>query len=449
MSVTNPFNKRGRGIDKIADWATQAGKAFSSGKSDYSNMPKRRKTTVSRGGGSRKRRAGGSRGAVSAFRLKTSAGSRSRGRGLKRFGKRFGRKGRKGTAVKRLFPKWFKTITSAISPSVVLGEYGQQISGNVLPTGNATGGMANNTIAYINQCNVFTHNKHLSLWDIQTCVDSILGIQNSGGGTNPLANAVKVYITSLTRKHIWKGALQGGTQELQFFQLTPRKDLPAFAANAGALATAPTITPSVTGDYGSGGTLISPVMWSRPFTDEGALVSTGGGYAGQKVRFNQNMVTPFMNPVLCSNFKIRPLKVRGPNGLSSMHRLQPGQECSYEGKYRGPHMVSLNKYDLTAAVNVGIANMWEVRKGMPVIFVIQRGAVAHDTTVNTEVVTAPVAVDYYQSFKYEFWKPTPVGKNTIYVTSGLPLVGGASSSSPGQVEEVDIVNATDTVVVAH
>lgn len=438
MSVTNPFRKRGRGADSIADWATQAGKAFASGKSDYSNMPKRRKATVSGRGGARKRRAGGSRGAVSAFRLKATAGSRSRGRGLKRFGKRFGRKvGRK--VGKLAFPKWFKALTAGIAPSEVLGEFGAQLSGNVLPQGNTTN-------RYINQCNVFTHWKHLGLWDITTAVDSIVGIAATGSGTSPLNNATRCYITNLTRRHLWKNAVQGGSQELQFYQLIPRRDMPI---QNGSIA--PVISPGVTGDYGTGGAQTNPTMWIQPFTDEGALVSSGGQYAGQKVRYNQNMVTPFMNPILTSNFKIKPLAVVGPNGKSSFQRLQPGQECSYEGKYRGPHMVSINKYDMMGNVNASVGALWEVRKGMPLIFVIQRGAVAHDSTTNTDVVTAPVSVDYYQTYKYEYWKPTPVGKNTIYVTTGVPIVPGGAPGAPvpAVVESVDIVNATDTVISAH
>lgn len=397
-------------------------------------MPKRgRKTAVSRGRSGSKRRNVGARAGSSAYRLKTTAGTR--GRRLKRFGRKF-KRGRKG--FKSLIPKWFITLTKGLPPTQVTGTFANRF----ITTAPVSGGtiLANNNEA------VWTHWKHLSLTDVQIALDAnpSLTTANSGGQTGSSFNAVKGYLTALCRKHTWRSALQGGEMELQFYQLIPRRDLPA-AINGAVL---PQISPAVTQVYETGGASGNPPpMYSRPFTDESAGVTLGGVYANQKIGSNQMMTTPFMSPLLTENFKIMPFKVQGPSGMASLHRLQPGQECFYEGKYRGPHMVSMNKYLLTGATAANINGTWEIRKGMPLIFCQARGTPSHDPSAtgtigaNQQVSLGPVAVDYFQGYRFNLWYPTPVKATTIFATTSA--LTNDTLGAP-VLNQVDVVNALDT-----
>lgn len=446
MSVTNPW-KRGRGVDTIADWAakkTANGKRKPAeppvkviGKSskwpktsaDYwreDAMPKRyRKTSVSRRRGGGKRRATYSRGRTSAFRLKSAAGARGR-RGLKRFRKRIGRKG---------VPTWFKTLCKGLAPSNIVGEYGMNIPINTIP---ASGNF------YKNACTIATFWKHYGMWDTQVALDFATGVAGSNGLTNPSDNTIRTFLKSLTRRHVWRSALQGGEQELEFYQLIPRNNLPQAINVGGTANNGPQIAPNATADYKTGGAQLTPTMWSQPFSDENSAMTSGGSYANQKISATQNMVTPYMNPVLTSLFKIKKLKVSGPNGVSSLQRLQPGQECTFTGKFQGPKMISWNNIGLTgqSGNTAGAASFYEYMKGQTMIFMIARGTVSHSTQTKTNVVESAGSIDYYQTYKYELWQPTPVKKYTQYVTTGLPLTESAM-----QTEQVDIVNASDTVIV--
>lgn len=312
----------------------------------------------------------------------------------------------------------------------MVGQFANSIDQN-MPLGGAT---------FANRNYTFTHWKHLSLLEIQTALSETLGTGVPSGQTTPANNAQRVYVTDLTRKHRWRNTLGGGEMEMQFYQLIPRDHMPAvFGGTGGAM----TITPSVTTAYGVGGALANPTMYTQAFTDE--AIANGGG---AKVPFENTAATPFMSPLMTSMFKIKPMVVQGPNGKGSLIKLQPGEECSYTGRYNGPHMVSANKYLLSGLATSTVGSIWEFRKGMPIIFIQARGSVSHDANGKTNVGLGPTGLDYFQDFRFRLWAPTPINKTTSFITSALPNYGGPSTQS-ATMDEVDIVNATDTNIVIN
>lgn len=312
-----------------------------------------------------------------------------------------------------------------------MGQYGQGISAQTAAAGSV----------FTNPSTIFTLWKNLSLMDIQLALDFGVQSTNSGGTTTPAANDRRTFIHGIERKHMFRNSTTGGEIQIQFYQLHARRDLPAETA-AGGGQIAPTITPPMTVDYTTGGALVSPTLWSRPFTDEAVATPTL-----TKIGANMWNVTPFMNPMITRQFKISRLKVSGPNGLSAIQTLQPGQECSYVGKRLKPIGVSFNKYNMSGASAVNVNGMWECLRETPVIFCILRGTQAHDSAAASIVAgqhaaigTGSAFIDYFQTYNLKVTTPTPVNKTTLFATTGLPTL----TASTGTFEQVDIVTAADS-----
>lgn len=385
--------------------------------------------------GFKRRRYGRPRNA--AFRLKMG------GLRLRRF-KRVGRRklGRRGV---KPYPGWFKTLTKTIGPTDLAGNYGNQITVGK----NATG--------------MCTHWKHLSLVDIQLVLDTLgatAGMTSSGAtanlpsafaGTTPTAlkynagviNTMKAYVSDVTRKHIWRNSANYGETNIQFYVLKPRRDIPSYR-NGAALST---ITPPCTTNYGTGGTQSNVTSWYQATLDEqNAMAPTGGNAITAGFLANQLISTdwsPFWSQQLTSNFKIKPLKVVGPNGKSSKIRLQPGQECYYEGKYRGPTMYNFNKLWLnTSDTSCKVTDVWEVRRETPIILCVHNGSVCHDSTTLTSVGTTPIYLDYFQQYKLKVWQPTIIPKRQAYVSTSIP-------NFTGNPEQVTIVTGVGGIAVGE
>lgn len=164
-------------------------------------MPKRfKKASVFRRGGGRKfRRSRGGR-RSSAFRLKSSAGSR-----LRKFGRRFKRRG--GRVV---YPSWFKTITKGTACADYAGNYGNQIA------------LAKNTVG------ACTHFKSLSIAHLQVALDHMTNLHSSSSSSSSANNSAKVYLSDVTVKHTWRNTTTFGESTMQFYALYPRRDVPVY-----------------------------------------------------------------------------------------------------------------------------------------------------------------------------------------------------------------------------
>lgn len=416
ISVNNPA-KRHRGAEAIADWFARATAPT------YLPEPSRRRVPVRsasvngsgaqrsffvmpakrfkrrRFGASVKRRRYG-RANRSALNLKMG------GLRLRRF-RRVGRKRFRRGLKKALYPAWFKALIKGISCSDFAGTYGAVMLGN------------------INSTNACTHWKALSPLDLQIGLDSI---KNAAGSTahtaNVYQNTCKAYISDVTRRHTWRNNLTSGESQIQFYTLVPRRDIPHTFGTLGGTAPSPsTIAPPVSTDYKTGGMLNGPTMYSQSVADE----SAGAGSAVQILTGGPTDWSPYWSQTLTSMFKIKPLKVIGPNGKSSVHRLQPGQECYYEGKSSKPRMVSFNKFGLDNYTNnsQSIANTWNVLRETPLIFCVHKGGVVHDSTTNTSIGTGAMQIDYFQTYKLKVWQIAGNFKEQSFITTGVPALAVA------------------------
>lgn len=435
MSVTNPFGKRRKVTDAVADAAaafaeSQARWSQSRGskRSSQSSLPRGNKarrtarirvqgvrvTRVPRGysvmPGTRKRRFGGktTRGRFSRFRPRRA----KRARGAlstkmagfrRRVRRRVFRRGR------RLgYPRWFKVLTHGISPTAFAATYGGQL-----------GAAYGTSVSY-------TSWKNLGGMETQACVDYALGSGGASGQTTVSANAIKVYVSDLRKIHRWRNSASGGEIEIQFYQMISRGHIP----QNGSASISPTGGYAYNAQIGS-----NMPLWQQPFTDENAAVGSG-----TKMTYLNYSVTPFMNPVLCSMFKIKPLRVNGPNGKSSLQRLQPGQEATLESVRMKPVMYSANKLMLTGVNSNLVLDVWENRTEWPLLFITVRGSTSHVVGSVTTVLPGPAYVDYLMDVKAKLWQPTPIKANTwAPVTS--------ASAGTNAIEQVDIVTAAESNIV--
>lgn len=281
--------------------------------------------------------------------------------------------------------------------------------------------------ASTNNTNICTHWKGLSPYDIQLGLDFIKSTQNSTAATPNIAlNSQKCYLTDVVHKHTWRNNLAGGESEIQFYVLKPRRDLPHVFGTVGGTATSPSlIGPLVTSDFSTGGMNNSPAMWGNAIADESKNVA-----ALPNINNGGTDYSPYWSQEMCSLFKIKPLKVNGPNGKSSKIRLQPGQECFYEGKYKGPYMVSFTKYGMDSTAGaMQLKNLYNCLKETPIIFCVHRGSVVHDATTNTIIGIGPIQVDYFQQFKLKIYYMPNNLKFQNNVTTGVGTVASAKQTA--------------------
>lgn len=293
---------------------------------------------------------------------------------------------RRGSVVK--YPGWFRNITKLVAPTRVVGEYYGSLS------------------ATANTKNSYVHWKNLSLIDIQNVI-------TAGGAftsaTAPNLGTEKLYLTNLVRNHSWTNNSSNAQTHMQFYQLTPRRDIPATSVSA--------ISPTSVNTASTGGIRAAPLMFNQAFTDE-AKYTSGMGTAATQIANNDVQVTPYMASALCSMFKISPLRVKFPHGMSSAGVLLPGERIIYESKFKGPLLCNWNKYGLDGSAASTLAGTWEVLRETPLIFVQVRGVTAHDSTTNSSITYGLGDADYLQKFSYEIWRPTVAVAQTMHVTTG-------------------------------
>lgn len=336
--------------------------------------------------------------AKSTKRRSSSAGGASRKRaGISR-----------ASAVVKPMPSWFKAITRLVAPTRISGQYGQNI-----------GGLANTKHS-------FTMWKHLSLLDIQNVLTA--GLVGQSSLTTPSNNAMKTYLAGLHRTHNIRNAENGGACHLEFYQLKPRRDIPANYSSP--------IAPTCTNAYGTSGVIVDPTMFKQPFLDEQKYTGSNTGSATNTMLYTDVSVTPFMSPPMCSMFKIVPYKVKWPSGDSKADGvLLPGEQLIIRNQYRGPMLCSWNKFGLDASVSGTMANTWEVLKETPLIMCFVKGTVAHDTVSASIIGTCRFDLDYYQNYEFELWKPVLAIPQLANMTSGQGVVAIA--------EQVQVVTATE------
>lgn len=258
-------------------------------------------------------------------------------------------------------PAWFRTLAKTSTPDRVAGQYGATMGLNITNPANKK---------------AFTFYKNLAIVDIDTICKKYVGANSS---TAAASDAKRFYLSNKKVRHEFRNACNTAC-ELQWYQLTPRRDIPA--------TNVPAIAPSSSLAYATGGIAGAPLMYTQGFTDEVAIT-------GNKIAQNDIAATPFMSPALCSLFKIRPLE---------FIRLEPGETYQRHEEFKGPLMISYNKFGLMGNATNTIAGSWEVLKQTPLLFCYLKGTPSHDISDMSIVQEGLAQVDYIQTFSYEVWK---------------------------------------------
>lgn len=371
----------------------------------------------------------------SAMRMRTAPGRKS---GFRRFvSKRRGLR-RLGRPV---LPQWFRTLKHIKPPTDVAGNYGNVIKG----ANNAIGGLF--------------HYKGLAVQDLQNALDFSANTASSNSDSLPIHNTTKAFVTDVSRTHVWKNNSSDGEVVMEFYSLVPRRDIPAALQLTGtaaapngfqALICVPNQQTAL--DYAVGGCLVVDPSTIDVFTDPiveelkvpGAVNDILSEPTSGSLPMGTNW-SPFWSQTMTAGFKIRRLKVRGPQGLSAIHKMQPGQQCTFTGKYSKPFLCSYNKFFMAAHGSVKLSQMWQCLRQTPLIFATIKGGVGHDptdVTAHGAVGMNPFHVDYQQQWKHKIWQCNSAGKYqwnpTNYTGTNAPVF------TAGNVQQAPIVTAALT-----
>lgn len=253
--------------------------------------------------------------------------------------------------------------------------------------------------------------KHIGINEISQMLDhDLFGSVAQDSKTNPQLNTMKNYMYNVTRQHVWRNNAQAGQCELKFYVLRPRNHIPV-ATSVGGLAPANSV------QYSVGGIAINPTNISSLNDEAPAFLG------GNLLDSYDYQCTPYMIPTLTELFKIKRLKVAGPTGRGWHHRLLPGQECRLEGKYKGPMLVNFNKFGMTALAAQGIANVYEVLKQTPLVWVQMYGTVSHNDASPVTSYRGIFEVDYVQMVKWCFAQaPGAIRKLQVDTTTDEPTM---------------------------
>lgn len=316
-------------------------------------------------------------------------------------------------AKKKKMPRWFKQILHETKPGVLVGKYeGAMVSA-----------------AMRKEC--FVLFKHLDINAIQAAWKAQASAYTSSvSGADALSQ--DVYLYNVVREHIFRNGTTGNV-EIEFYHLTPRRDVAIYSVDTSSTTQLlPTVCPAPTNNA-SGGFLQAPGGWTQPFTD---MLVEG---IGTKVLYNDPTVTPYMNPLYTSMFKIKPLKVTFPSGQKG-HKgvLEPGHGITLTCSRLKPFLANYNKFGLTGEHPFNLDHLYQLIRETPLIMVFVRGGVAHDHTTPTNVGIGPAKIDYWCNMRFEECSQQAVQKATGQYTTEPTAITGA--------EEVLQPTAADTTI---
>lgn len=286
-----------------------------------------------------------------------------------------------------MYPGWFKTILKSSNNTC---RFTDDRATRLVNTG-------------INSKLSWTHWHGINPQDIQAC------IQNGAVGPygNASTNASKWYMYNHSVDHIWKNNTNT-VAIMEFYKLTPRRDLPVWVGTSAGAASTQVISPPNTYNYADCARP-TPNMYTQGWDDQ-AAGGVGSG-TGTKIASDDVEATPYMSPPMASFFRITPLKVNGPSGRSAFQTIAPGTEATLSVKHTKPRLCNYSKYGLTAASyttqGATIPGSFEVLRETPLIFVYLRGGVGHEKSTSvppipgTSVATTNAAIDYMRKSHWQ------------------------------------------------
>lgn len=320
------------------------------------------------------------------------------------------------SAKKQKLPGWYRQILKETRPSVLTGHY----QGAMSATENAK--------------EMFVMFKHMDIEMMQQAWKSLVST-NSDSNVGFRTLSPKVYIHDIHREHIFRNATTGNV-ELEFYHLTPRRDVPRFVPNtSNVLQNFPQVCPAPTTSSGSGGFVNAPSAWTQAITyDQPQLPNTVS-----TVAFNDLSVTPYMNQTYASAFKIKPLSVTFPSGQKG-HKgvLEPGHGVTIECTRMKPFMCNYSKFCIDSEFAWNLDKLYQCIQETPLIMVFVRGGIAHSHAAPTTITASKAKIDYMCNIRFSWVYNQVAQKATGCYTTALATVADE--------EEVLQPTAADTTV---
>lgn len=284
----------------------------------------------------------------------------------------------------------------------------------------------------INAADYSTFWKHTALIDILHAQQDVYTVPTPQGVNSQLTQEAQVFMTNHKRIHRWINSSQGKCT-VKFYQLTPRMDLMQIQNQTGGAAQAGArIAPQFTDDYAAGACQEDPELITRGWSNFAPTTVPGSA----QIQPSDPSLNLRSNPALRRLFKIKALKVSTPQGRKSSCRLNPGEECTYVGKYRMRSLNLLNYYLMSHGQTIDSSvSTWHCLRSTPLILIRMIGQVAHSTADKTKVVLAPCYVDYVNTCSYDVWTLDPARQATIVThTTNTPAVADPAQADV-QIEE--------------
>lgn len=296
-------------------------------------------------------------------------------------------------------PAWFNTLARGITPDKALQEYGAQFT------------------SAIGKMSWYTMFLNLSPLEIQSCMFPG-GTGNASTAAN--LNQRKYYLSGLKRVHTFRNNANAQAV-LQFYKLTPRRDLPDSGVTQ--------IAPIATNVYATGGFRANPDMINFGFINYDASAGLSG--TGTRIAYDSTSATPYMCGPVTENFKIMPMKARHHEAKKKMYKvvLQPGESCEITSYFNGPFMCSYAKFGMLSDVANQIQQTYECLRVTPLLLLQVTGNVAHDVSARTTINNANTYLDYRSKINWERWLFNSITTSTYNFTASAPTFVGAAEES--------------------
>lgn len=284
---------------------------------------------------------------------------------------------------KYLFPKWFKDLIKQQTPSQLEAE-----RACVLPNPEDE-----------SKVPITGHASWHSFWKCKSIIDISNSVKLSNGQSNPNqapeTNQLKGYMYNYKRTHTWRNNSGNTPAKLQFYVCIPRYDVGQIISQADAF-------PPNNNDFFTA-CATDPALFKQGFGDATVTIPTSDTPAPVKIPYDHPNATPYMSADWCRTFKVKPMKVKWPDGrLSSTGTLDPGQEINYACKSTKPLMVSQSKWALSAGASFGVlASVYDGLRITPLILVKKTGVVTHSDSVNARVNWGFAKIDYITKSRWD------------------------------------------------
>jgi len=224
--------------------------------------------------------------------------------------------------------------------------------------------------------------------------------QTTAPSTSTAQMTARGYLTNYVRKHCWRNNAGTTPCKLEFYLCLPRNDQIVATGQPGT-------APQANNNQNAGVIRDAPPLFVQGFTNDTVETISGAGAPVPIVlQYNAPDATPYQSSAWCSAFKVKPLKVKWPDGsYASQGQLLPGQEINYECKAhtKKPMPISYARFCLDSSQAVNLSSVYQCMKITPLILIKKVGILTHSDAFPTTVVgTGFHELDYMTNSHWEY-----------------------------------------------